>query len=592
MIAVFRDMSVGAKVITAAILVMATTIALGLFAVERLSSVNGAAADLRDNWLPAMRTLGDLRYHATRFRSIEGSYLLPTSEADHQHAVADLSKYEALIAEDLQKLDAISKTEAARALAASAKSKWADYLPMREREFALQQTQGAKAAAVYFTTDMKTAFNEFYKPIDAAVTANAEGGLAAGNAGEAVFETARFWIFVALGVGVVLCLFVGAFISGQVSAPLTKMVDTVSALAAGRMDTEVPQTDRKDEIGRLARAMVTFKQELAAADQAKEEQARLIVASVGAGLSHLAKGDLTHRIDARLSGPFQTLKDDFNAAMNRLEETMRNVRASMKQIAGGAGDLTQSADDLSHRTERQATNLEETAAALEEITTTARGTAANAKRASQNVKAATAEAEKGERVVTASVAAMDAIAESSKRITDIIGVIDEIAFQTNLLALNAGVEAARAGDAGRGFAVVASEVRELAQRSSAAAKEIKDLINSATSHVADGVTLAGQSGQALKGMVAQIVEISGLVNEMAQAAERQSIGVDDVSSAVGQVEQLTQQNAAMVEESTAATRNLATETEGLMQLLGFFALRDDGAQRNVTRFRPRRAAGA
>jgi methyl-accepting chemotaxis protein len=579
-------------VIAAAAMVTVMTLALGLFAIQRLSSVNGAAADLRDNWLPVMRVLGDLRYHATRYRSIEGSSLLPTSEADHQHAAADLDKYEVLIAGDLAKFEALSRNDEQRELAASVKASWAVYLPMRAKEFELAKGEnGTKAAADFFTGDMKTAFNAFYKPIEAAVERNAEGGEEAGNKGEAAFESARLWIFIALAIGGAMSVAGGWFFSFWVSTPLAKMIDVVTELASGRLDTNVPPTDRKDEIGKLAQAMVTFKAELAAADRAKDEQTKLIVSSVGAGLARLAEGDLTARIETELTGAFRPLKDDFNRAMDRLDETMREVRTAMQQIAGGAGDLSQSAEDLSRRTEQQAANIEETAAALEEITTTARGTASNAKRASENVRAVNAEAEKGERIVTDTVAAMDAIAQSSRQITDIIGVIDEIAFQTNLLALNAGVEAARAGDAGRGFAVVASEVRELAQRSSAAAKEIKQLINASAAHVGTGVQLAGLSGEALRGMAVRIVEINSLVTEMAQAAERQSDGVEEVSSAVSQVEQITQQNAAMVEESTAATRNLANETDGLMRVLAFFRTRGAVATgSNVTAFPARRTS--
>ena len=590
-----RNFSVSRKVIATSILVLVTTIALGLFAVQRLAVVNGSAAELRDNWLPAMRILGDLRYHATRFRSIEGSYLLPTSEADHAHAAADLKKYEGLIAADLDHLGAALNDDEGRQLTDTVKAKWAEYLPMFDEEMDRNKNKGAAAAAAYFTSDMKSAFNAFYKPIEAAVEVNAQGGIRAGNRGEQAFATARIWIFGAIAIAVLLGFGVCIFLIGAVSAPLVRMTDAMGALASGRRDVDVPHADQNDEIGKLAAAMTAFKNQIAAADRAAQEQTELIVSTIGTGLARLADGELAHRIDTSLTGPFQNLKDDFNAAMNRLEETMRNVRVSMRQITGGAGDLSQSAEELAQRTEKQAANLEETSAALEEITTTARGTAANTKRASENVKAATAEAEKGGRIVAESVSAMDAIAQSSMQITDIIGVIDEIAFQTNLLALNAGVEAARAGDAGRGFAVVASEVRELAQRSSVAAREIKTLIQTSTRHVDTGVKLAGQSGEALKGMVAQIVEINGLVNEMAQAAQRQSLGVEEVSSAVAQVEQVTQQNAAMVEESTAATRNLAAETDGLLRLLDFFALGEELApvpQRSVTPLRPRRTARA
>jgi len=595
MVAGLQNLSVRTKVIVTSVLVLVTTVALGLFAVQRLSVVNGAAAELRDSWLPAMRILGDLRYHATRYRSIEGSYLLPTSEADHDHAVADLKKYEGLIAADLEKLAPLADSDEKRALVSEITSQWSNYLPMLDEEIKLRKGQGAEAAAAYFTSDMKKAFNAFYKPIETAVDLHAEGGIKSGNLGQAAFVSARGWIFAALGIAVLLGITVSMFLIRAVSAPLVRMTDAMSALAAGRLEADVPHADQDDEIGKLAAAMTQFKNQLASADRAKDEQAHVIVASVGTGLERLAKGDLTHRITDDLNGPFRKLKDDFNTAMEYLQETLRKVRGSAEQIASGAGEISQAADDLSRRTEQQAASLEETAAALEEITTTVKGTAANAKRASENVKAATAQAEKGGHIVEASISAMDAIAQSAKQINDIIGVIDEIAFQTNLLALNAGVEAARAGEAGRGFAVVASEVRALAQRSSQAAKEIKALIHASGEQVGTGVKLAAESGDALKAMVAQIVQINGLVNEMADAAGRQSAGVEEVSSAVTQVERVTHQNAAMVEQSTAATRNLASETEVLSELIGFFQTGAEAGHgsSNVTRLAqasPRRTA--
>ena len=309
------------------------------------------------------------------------------------------------------------------------------------------------------------------------------------------------------------------------------------------------------------------------------EQAQTIVNSVGTGLTALAKGDLTHRVTAELTGPFAKLKDDFNTAMTRLQDTVQNMLTGTRGISTGANEISQAADDLSRRTEQQAASLEETAAALEEITATVKKTAANSKEASINVTTAKAAAEEGGRVVATAISAMDKIEQSSKQITDIIGVIDEIAFQTNLLALNAGVEAARAGDAGKGFAVVASEVRALAQRSSEAAKQIKTLIKTSSEHVGAGVKYVGESGQALKRIVDQVVQINSLVTEMAQAAEQQSTGIEQVNAAVSQMDQVTQQNAAMVEESTAASRNLASETQALSSLVGFF---DVGASNRPT----------
>jgi methyl-accepting chemotaxis protein len=316
--------------------------------------------------------------------------------------------------------------------------------------------------------------------------------------------------------------------------------------------------------------MKAFKDQLAAAEKSKSAQTELIVSSIGSGLDSLAKGDLTHRVISELTGPFAKLKEDFNGAVSRLQNTMATILASTSGISAGAGEISQSADNLSKRTEQQAASLEETAAALEEITATIKKTAQNAKETSTIVTTAKSAAEDGGRVVETAIQAMGEIEQSSKKITDIIGVIDEIAFQTNLLALNAGVEAARAGDAGKGFAVVASEVRALAQRSSEAAKQIKTLIKTSGEQVNSGVKLVHQSGTALKRIADQVIDINSLVSEMAQGAQQQATGIEQVAAAVTQMDHVTQQNAAMVEESTAASRNLATETTELSNLVSFF----------------------
>jgi len=312
---------------------------------------------------------------------------------------------------------------------------------------------------------------------------------------------------------------------------------------------------------------------------------KIIVSSVGRGLSALATGDLTARIDADLSGPFAHLKSDFNAAMDQLQNTMKSVLDSTSGITTGAGEIASATDDLSRRTEQQAATLEQTAAAMEEITASVKSTSTNIRAANASATAAKAAAEDGGKVVGTAVGAMDAIAQSSKKITDIIGVIDEIAFQTNLLALNAGVEAARAGDAGRGFAVVASEVRALAGRSSDAAKQIKVLISASGEQVEAGVKYVGDTGEALNRIVQQILQINALVSQVSQAAEQQSHGISEVNTAVSQMDQVTQQNAAMVEESTAAARSLAHETETLRDLVAFFDVGDDAVVRTSSKLR-------
>ncbi|GAA0526385.1 methyl-accepting chemotaxis protein [Rhizomicrobium palustre] len=381
---------------------------------------------------------------------------------------------------------------------------------------------------------------------------------------------------ISLCVIIAVALFLSFIMGTRISTPLANIAEVLEKIAEGNRAVVITGQDRRDEVGQLASATLRLREQLTAAEKAKSDQVQVIVGSVGEGLSALANGDLTARISAELTGPFAKLKDDFNVAMGRLETTMQQVTTSTREISSGAADISKATDDLSRRTEQQAATLEETAAALEEITNSVKTTATAIKEANGRAIAAKSAAEEGGTVVGTAVATMDKIEQSSKQIAEIIGVIDEIAFQTNLLALNAGVEAARAGEAGKGFAVVATEVRALAGRSSDAAKKIKALITASEGHVAEGVKIVGDTGQALGRIVEQILHINELVSQVSQAAGQQSSSISEVNTAVGQMDQVTQQNAAMVEESTAAARSLAHETEELAQQIGFF--RVGGAQ--------------
>ncbi|KRB42508.1 methyl-accepting chemotaxis protein [Phenylobacterium sp. Root700] len=322
---------------------------------------------------------------------------------------------------------------------------------------------------------------------------------------------------------------------------------------------------------------------------AREQQVYAVEATATA-LSKLAGGDLTYRIDGAFPEEYLRLQSDFNAANNRLHEVMGNVVDTAGAIRSGTGEISSAADDLSRRTERQAANLEETAAALDEITATVRKTAEGAKEAQTVVNAARGDAEASGVVVADAITAMGKIEASATQISQIVGVIDEIAFQTNLLALNAGVEAARAGEAGRGFAVVASEVRALAQRSAEAAKEIKALISASTAQVSSGVELVGKTGQALQRIVSEVAKITDLVTEIAASAQEQATGLAQVNTAVNEMDQMTQQNAAMVEESTAASHALAQQAGELDHLMGEFAIGEPATARRAEP--PRRAAPA
>jgi methyl-accepting chemotaxis protein len=300
------------------------------------------------------------------------------------------------------------------------------------------------------------------------------------------------------------------------------------------------------------------------------EEDNATLQSLASALEHLAAGDLTFRIMAALPAKAEPIRSDFNLAMGKMQAAMQAVRESARDICDRSSEISNVTDDLSCRTEKQASGLEESAATLDQITATVRNTAQSVAHARTVVAAAKSKAAQSGLVVHQAVGAMNGIEQSSMKITQIIGVIDEIAFQTNLLALNAGVEAARAGEAGRGFAVVAAEVRALAQRSAEAAKEIKVLISTSSQQVDTGVDLVDQAGKTMEEIVVQVSELDGVVTGIAALSQKQEANLNQVNSAVTQMDQVTQQSAAMVQKTTLASRNLVAETEKLTRLLGSF----------------------
>jgi methyl-accepting chemotaxis protein len=298
------------------------------------------------------------------------------------------------------------------------------------------------------------------------------------------------------------------------------------------------------------------------------------IGEVGEVVAAMARGDLRQQMQGDYAGRFLTLKEELNGCVSTLSDTVSQIRSASSSITSAAGEISQGNTDLSQRTEEQASSLEETAASIEELTSTVKQNADNAREASQLAVSAREQAAKGGDVVQNAVVAMGAINESSKKIADIIGVIDEIAFQTNLLALNAAVEAARAGEQGRGFAVVASEVRNLAQRSAGAAKEIKTLINDSVRKVDEGSKLVNASGLTLTEIVTSVRRVADIIAEIAAASAEQSSGIDQVNRAVGQMDQVTQQNAALVEEAAAAAESLDDQARALLEVVGFFETGD------------------
>ncbi|OMJ31971.1 hypothetical protein BSZ14_11010 [Sphingomonas sp. Sph1(2015)] len=390
---------------------------------------------------------------------------------------------------------------------------------------------------------------------------------------DTVAEQGR-WILIGATVLLAIAgLATGLYIALRtVVRPLHELRQAMGLLAEGQTGRAIPHAEREDEVGEMARSMVAFRDQLARAEAEKTAQTGLIVASIGQGLSALAKGDLTARIDATLDEPFARLKSDFNAAMAALHATMARVVGAAGGVRAGAMDIRQASDDLSQRTEQQAASLEETAAAMDEITATVRHAATGATDAAHALEQTRADARDGGAVVVRARAAMVDIQRASSEIEEIIGVIDGIAFQTNLLALNAGVEAARAGEAGRGFAVVASEVRALAQRSADAAQDVKQRVLASASGVQNGVALVGETGVALEKINEGMGRLGTLMTGIADDANRQAKGLGEVNSSLSQMDMVTQQNAAMVEQATAAARSLADEAEQLSQAVERFVL--------------------
>jgi methyl-accepting chemotaxis protein len=374
--------------------------------------------------------------------------------------------------------------------------------------------------------------------------------------------------------------------------------DSMQRILSGDLNTAVAATERGDEIGDMARSAEAFRQaavEKRGLEQASEEtrthieterhgreaiarederQVRMAVEALGRGLNKLSEGDLTVSILEPFRADLEQLRIDFNDTVDRLRNVMGEVKDNTGSIQSNSGQMRAAADDLARRTEQQAASLEETSAALEEIMTTVRTATARAEEAGRMVDSTKASAVESERIVSDAMAAMQRIEGASSEIGKIINVIDEIAFQTNLLALNAGVEAARAGEAGKGFAVVAQEVRELAQRAAGAAKDIKSLVTRSSDEVKTGSRLVQATGESLGRIGGDVLRIHEHMASIVTAAREQASGLQEINVAVTRMDQVTQQNAAMVEETNAASHTLAQDAESLTRLVGQFHIRE------------------
>lgn len=385
---------------------------------------------------------------------------------------------------------------------------------------------------------------------------------------------------VAVGVFLMTLLISGYLVKRTITKPLEKIGGHLGMIAQGDYDSEVAYTQRKDELGSFARAIETLREQLKDSQQIRlnrereQEEQQGVVASLRDGLTALAERDLTRTIDRVFADDYEPLRQDFNTGVNELRDIVSAVMDTTSAVRGGAEEISAASDDLARRTETQAAALEETSATLTEITQSVSESANSVREVEKIVLEAQDHTTQSDVVVRDAVAAMSEIEASSEQISNIISMIDDIAFQTNLLALNAGVEAARAGEAGRGFAVVATEVRTLAQRSADAAKEIKTLITASAEQVDRGVNLVRRAGDALSEISSQVSNISGLVSGIAVSAGEQASGISEITTSVTQLENVTQQNAAMVEQSTAAGHMLREKSVELATQMGQFRVNE------------------
>ncbi len=457
---------------------------------------------------------------------------------------------------------------------------------------------GDKVGADAAYAEMKLAYEAHRAAIDAIVPIVAQEAVQV-EAGARHDQAVDLGVMIAVGALLATIIAGGVWVMRRaVVRPIEAITRYMTGLAGGDYDTPVPFAGRGDELGDMAKAIAIFREGVLErrtlrleqeTDRARAETARLTdeaerstaqrareqaMNSLATGLGRLSNGDIGYRLEKAFAADYEPLRADFNGTVEKLSETLRFISHAANGVGSGSEEIARAADNLSRRTEQQAASLEETAAAIDQIASTVRQTAEGARQAKIIVVGAQSEAQSTEKAVSAAIKAVGEIESSSAQIAQIIGVIDEIAFQTNLLALNAGVEAARAGDAGRGFAVVAQEVRALAQRSADAAREIKVLIADASTKVAEGVGLVGQTGSALGKILARVTEIADLVSAISASTAEQATGLNQVNTAVNQMDQMTQQNAAMVEETTAAAHTLKGEAERLAQLVGQFSLAD------------------
>ncbi|WP_052161537.1 HAMP domain-containing methyl-accepting chemotaxis protein [Hoeflea sp. BAL378] len=584
-------------------LIVAICSVTGYVAIHGLTQTNDATTEIATNWLPSVKIVNVINTATSDYRIAEGAHILSTTPEQIAKAEGEIEAVAAQIAAARTTYEGLISSEGERQVYDRFSKEWATYGTLHTQLIDLSRQNKNEEATILFKGELRDVYDSASAHLVELININDAGANDAYVNSASAYGTTRTITFVTLGLTGLILAGAMYFVLAGVAAPITRITASMRDLAAGDTDKAIPFAGRADEIGAMAGAVEVFRQaaltnkrleaeaessrkqaeltRLADQERAEAEAAermRQATAGLAAGLKRLAAGDLSFQLTEAFAADFEGLRQDFNTSIVQLAHTLTAVSQSIGSITNGSQEISSGTNDLSKRTEQQAAALEETAAALDEITVNVSNSSKRSEEARQVATEANASAARSGEVVSRAVAAMNRIEGSSNQISNIIGVIDEIAFQTNLLALNAGVEAARAGEAGRGFAVVAQEVRELAQRSAKAAKEIKGLIETSTHEVSEGVQLVTETGTALKSIGDVIVVINSHMEAIATSSREQSTGLAEVNTAVNQLDQTTQQNAAMVEQSSAAASTLANEADTLRQLISQFNLGTGSAQ--------------
>jgi methyl-accepting chemotaxis protein len=589
-----RRLTVRTSLIVINLMFASIFLAFALFSLSSVRAVNENTAAIAKNWLPSVSVVRNMQLQLQQLKFAYANHIMSISDeaiaaaekqviAQREEVAKSVEAYRALISSPHEKelLDQIGNAAAAYANAAE---------PMLVKS----RKNDNDAAKSIFYKDMEPIIQEAESRASELLDINVKGSDASFDSSKLTYATILWstWTLIALVLGIVAGAI--AYVAVQISQPIKAITSSMTRLAGGDTASAIPYASRTDEIGSMAGAVETFRQTALAKIKADQEIEASRVLSEGerqrraeidraraaamgqatnglaGSLKKLAEGDLTIQIIEPFDPDFEPLRRDFNSAVAQLCRTLSKVAGSTVGIDSGSNEIAHSANDLARRTEQQAAALEQTAAALDEITANVASSSKRAEEARKVAAEANASATTSGIIVAQAVEAMSRIEQSANEISNIIGVIDEIAFQTNLLALNAGVEAARAGEAGKGFAVVAQEVRELAQRSAKAAKEIKALIHTSSGEVATGVELVSKTGGVLKQIGEFVVAMNQHVDAIAASSREQSVGLAEINTAVNSLDQTTQQNAAMVEEASAASASLADESATLRELIGQF----------------------